>query len=173
MLSEKLQKALNEQVNNELFAAYQYLAMAEYFAARNLDGFSHWMRLQRQEEINHAMKIFDFVIDRDGRVKLTPIAAPDAKFTTPLEVLKKALEHERSVTAKINALYAAAKKENDYPTEALMQWFVLEQVEEVHRVAAESARRVLQRQPFHEEESARAGVVLDLDRPELRRLDPV
>ena len=123
MLSEKLQKALNEQINNEIFAAYQYLAMAEYFAARNLDGFAHWMRLQREEEMTHAMKIFDFVIDRDGRVKLTPIAAPDAKLT-------KALDHERAVTGKINALYAAAKKENDYPTEALMQWFVLEQVEE-------------------------------------------
>lgn len=130
MLSDKLLKALNEQVNNELFAAYQYLAMAEYFASRNLDGFAHWMRLQREEEIAHAMKIFDFVIDRDSRVTLAPIAAPDAKFASPLAVLKKALEHERSVTGKINALYAAAKKENDYPTEAIMQWFVLEQVEE-------------------------------------------
>ncbi|MGH7567158.1 MAG: ferritin [Gemmatimonadota bacterium] len=130
MLSDKLQKALNEQINNELFAAYQYLAMAEYFAARNLDGFAHWMRLQRAEEINHAMKIFDFVLDRDGRVKLAAIAAPAAKFTSSLDVLKKALEHERAVTEKINAVYAAAKKENDYPTEALMQWFVLEQVEE-------------------------------------------
>lgn len=130
MLSEKLLKALNEQVNNELFAAYQYLAMAEYFAARNLDGFAHWMRLQREEEIAHAMKIFDFVLDRDGRVKLAPIAAPPAKFASTLDVMKKALQHERSVTAKINAVYAAAKKENDYPTEALMQWFVLEQVEE-------------------------------------------
>jgi ferritin len=130
MLSDKLQKALNEQINNELFAAYQYLAMAEYFSAMNLDGFAHWMRLQREEEIGHAMKIFDFVIDRDARVKLSAIAAPPAKFASPLDVLKKALEHERSVTEKINELYAAAKKENDYPTEALMQWFVLEQVEE-------------------------------------------
>ncbi|HYO48189.1 MAG TPA: ferritin [Gemmatimonadota bacterium] len=130
MLSEKLQKALNEQVNNELFAAYQYLAMAEYFHARNLDGFAHWMRLQRQEEIGHAMKIFDFILERDGRVKLAAIAAPAAKFTSSLDVLKKALEHERKVTEGINELYAAAKKENDYPTEALMQWFVLEQVEE-------------------------------------------
>lgn len=130
MLSEKLQKALNEQINNELFAAYQYLAMAEYFAAMNLDGFAHWMRLQREEEIEHAMKIFDFVIDRDARVKLSAIAAPPSKFASPLDVLKKALEHERSVTEKINTLYTAAKKENDYPTEALMQWFVLEQVEE-------------------------------------------
>jgi ferritin len=130
MLSEKLQKALNEQVNNELFAAYQYLAMAEYFAARNLDGFAHWMRLQREEEVGHAMRIFDFILDRGARVKLGAIAAPTAKFTTPLDVLKKALDHERKVTGRINELYAAAKKENDYPTEALMQWFVLEQVEE-------------------------------------------
>ena len=130
MLSERLQNALNEQVNNELFAAYQYLAMAEYFASRNLDGFAHWMRLQREEEIGHAMKIFDFVIDRDARVKHTPIAAPHADFASPLDVLKKALEHERSVTEKINAVYETAKGESDYPTEALMQWFVLEQVEE-------------------------------------------
>jgi ferritin len=130
MLSDKLQKALNEQINNELFAAYQYLAMAEYFAAMNLDGFAHWMRLQREEEIEHAMKIFDFVIDRDGRVKLGAIGAPSAEFASPLDVLKKALEHERAVTQKINGVYTAAKQENDYPTEALMQWFVLEQVEE-------------------------------------------
>ena len=130
MLSEKLQKALNEQINNELFAAYQYLAMAEYFAAMNLDGFAHWMRLQREEEIEHAMKIFEFVIDRDGRVKLGAIGAPSAEFASPLDVLKKALEHERAVTQKINGVYTAAKQENDYPTEALMQWFVLEQVEE-------------------------------------------
>jgi ferritin len=130
MLSDKLLKSLNEQINNELFAAYQYLAMAEYFAAQNLDGFAHWMRLQREEEIAHAMKIFDFVIDRDARVTLAPIAAPEATFASPLAVLKKALDHERSVTAKINTLYAAAKGENDYPTEAIMQWFVLEQVGE-------------------------------------------
>ncbi len=130
MLSEKLQKELNEQINNELFAAYQYLAMAEYFASMNLDGFAHWMRLQREEEIGHAMKIFDFVIDRDARVKLGVIDAPSSTFASPLDVLKKALEHERAVTQKINALYTAAKQENDYPTEALMQWFVLEQVEE-------------------------------------------
>jgi ferritin len=130
MLSDKLLKSLNEQINNELFAAYQYLAMAEYFAAQNLDGFAHWMRLQREEEIAHAMKIFDFVIDRDARVTLAPIAAPEATFASPLAVLKKALDHERSGTATINTLYAAAKGENDYPTEAIMQWFVLEQVEE-------------------------------------------
>lgn len=140
MLSVKLQKALNEQINNELFAAYQYLAMAEYFAAMNLDGFAHWMRFQREEEIGHAMKIFDFVIDRDARVKLSAIAAPSSKFASPLDVLKKALDHERAVTEKINEVYTAAKKENDYPTEALMQWFVLEQVEE-----EASAQKVVER----------------------------
>ena len=130
MLSDKLQKALNEQINDELFAAYQYLAMAEYFHSRNLDGFAHWMRLQREEEIGHAMKIFDFVLDRDSRVKLGAIAAPATKFSSTIDVAKKALAHERKVTGLINALYEAAKKEKDYPTEALMQWFVLEQVEE-------------------------------------------
>lgn len=130
MLSDTLQDALNEQVNNELYASYLYLAMAEHFQAENLSGFAHWMRLQREEEIGHAMKIFDFVLDRDGRVKLQAIQAPPADFDSPLDVARKALEHEKKVTGKINALLEKAKGENDYPTEALLQWFVIEQVEE-------------------------------------------
>ncbi|MDX1661827.1 MAG: ferritin [Gemmatimonadota bacterium] len=130
MLSDSLQEALNEQINNELHAAYLYLAMAEHFAAANLDGFAHWMRKQREEEIGHAMKIFDFVLDRDGRVDLKTIEAPEGEFDSPLEVAKAALEHERKVTGRINDIYEKAKAEKDYPTEALMQWFVLEQVEE-------------------------------------------
>lgn len=130
MLSDALQEALNAQINDELHAAYLYLAMAEYFSANNLDGFAHWMRMQREEEIGHAMKIFDFVLDRDGRVDLRTIEAPAAEFSSPLEVAKKALEHERKVTGKINSIYEKAKQESDYPTEALLQWFVIEQVEE-------------------------------------------
>lgn len=130
MLSDTLQEALNEQINDELHAAYLYLSMSEYFAANNLDGFAHWMRMQREEEIGHAMKIFDFVLDRDGRVDLRTIEAPAADFSSPAEVARKALEHEQKVTKKINEIYKKAKSENDYPTEALMQWFVLEQVEE-------------------------------------------
>ena len=130
MLSDALQEALNEQVNNELHAAYLYLAMAEWFTAHNLDGFAHWMRKQREEEIGHAMKIFDFVLDRDARVDLRTIDAPGGDFSSPLEVAKAALEHERKVTKRINQIYEKAKAESDYPTEALMQWFVLEQVEE-------------------------------------------
>jgi ferritin len=156
MLSDKLQKALNEQINSELFAAYQYLAMAEYFHAQNLDGFAHWMRLQREEEIAHAMKIFDFVLDRDGRVKLGAIAAPAAKFSSPRDVAKKALAHERKVTGQINALLEAAKKEKDYPTEALLQWFVIEQVEE-----EASALKIVERLEMAGDDSA---ALLMLDR---------
>lgn len=149
MLSDKLQKALNEQINDELAAAYQYLAMAEYFHSQNLDGFAHWMRLQREEEVGHAMKIFDFVLDRDGRVKLGAIAAPATKFSSTIDVAKKALEHERKVTQGINELYEAAKKEQDYPTEALMQWFILEQVEE-----EASALKVVERLEMAGDDSA-------------------
>lgn len=130
MLSDALKEALNEQINDELHAAYLYLAMSEYFTANNLDGFAHWMRMQREEETGHAMKIFDFLLDRDARVELRAIEAPAADFSSPLDVAKKALEHERKVTKKINGIYETAKSESDYPTEALMQWFVLEQVEE-------------------------------------------
>ena len=157
MLSEKLQKALNEQINNELFAAYQYLAMAEYFAAMNLDGFAHWMRLQREEEIAHAMKIFDFVIDRDARVKLSAIAAPSSKFASPLDVVKRALEHERSVTGKINELYELAVKEKDYPVQALLQWFITEQVEE-----EASALQIVERLRMIGDDSA-ALLILDAE----------
>lgn len=130
MLSDKLQKALNEQINNEFHAAYLYLAMAEYFQANNLAGFAHWMRLQREEEIGHGMKIFDFILDRNGRVTLDEITRPKAGFESPLDVFERALEHERMVTGRINDLYELAKKAKDYPAEALMQWFVIEQVEE-------------------------------------------
>lgn len=130
MLSDTLRDALNEQINNELHAAYLYLAMSEWFASRNLDGFAHWMRMQREEEIGHAMKIFDFVLDRDERVQLMTIQAPTAEFGSPAEVARAALEHEKKVTKRINELLEQAKSENDYPTEALLQWFVIEQVEE-------------------------------------------
>lgn len=130
MLSDTLRDALNEQINNELHAAYLYLSMSEWFASRNLDGFAHWMRMQREEEIGHAMKIYDFVLDRNARVELMTIQAPNADFASPADVARKALEHEQKVTRRINELLETAKSESDFPTEALLQWFVIEQVEE-------------------------------------------
>lgn len=130
MLSESLQSALNDQINDEFHAAYLYLSMAGYFEVNNLTGFAHWMRMQREEEIGHGMKIYDFVLDRNGRVELQSIDAPPRDYDSPLDACERALEHEKKVTGKINDLYDLAKEEKDYPTEALMQWFVIEQVEE-------------------------------------------
>ncbi|MDX1623020.1 MAG: ferritin [Gemmatimonadota bacterium] len=130
MLSDSLQSALNDQINDEFHAAYLYLSMAEYFEANNLTGFAHWMRMQREEEIGHGMKIYDFVLDRNGRVELQAIDAPPHDYDSPLDACERALEHEKKVTGKINDLYDLAKEKRDYSTEALMQWFVIEQVEE-------------------------------------------
>lgn len=130
MLNTKVQNALNEQINNEFYAAYLYLSMAGWFTHRSLAGFAHWMRMQREEEIAHGMKIFDFVYDRDGRAELRALREPPHDFQNPLDVMEQALAHEREVTEKINELYELAVLEKDYPTQALLQWFTIEQVEE-------------------------------------------
>lgn len=129
-LSKKLEKALNEQITHELESAYVYLSMCAYFEAQNLLGMAHWMRLQAQEEVGHAMKIFGFINDRGGRVELGAIAKPPVEFKSPLEVFQKALAHERKITGLINQLYDLADDEDDYPTEVMLQWFIDEQVEE-------------------------------------------
>jgi len=130
MLNKKIQTALNDQINNEFYAAYLYLSMSGYFKQNNLAGFAHSKRIQREEEIAHGMKIFDFVCDRDGRAELGALGQPPNRFESPLDVMEQALEHERAVTAKINDLYELAVKEKDYPCQALLQWFIIEQVEE-------------------------------------------
>lgn len=130
MLSKRLQTALNEQIVRELESAYVYLSMCAYFEAQNLRGMARWMRQQAQEEINHAMKIFDFVTDRGGRVELGAIAKPPTHFQSPLDAFEKALAHEQKITDSINKLYDLADDEDDYPTEVMLQWFIEEQVEE-------------------------------------------
>ena len=130
MLSPKLQTALNDQINAEFASAYLYLAMAAHFEATNLQGSAGWMRRQAREEVSHAMKIFDFVTDRDGRVTLKAVAQPQAQFAAPLEVWESTLKQEQNVSARIHALYALAVEESDYPTQTMLQWFVAEQVEE-------------------------------------------
>lgn len=130
MLDPKIQDALNGQINNEFYAAYLYLSMSAYFQSINLDGFAHWMRMQREEEIAHGMRIFDFVVDRDGRVELQALAKPPKDFDSALDVMRQALAHEQKVTERINELYELAVKKKDYPTQALLQWFITEQVEE-------------------------------------------
>ncbi|HEY1014216.1 MAG TPA: ferritin [Herpetosiphonaceae bacterium] len=130
MLSPAVQDALNEQVNHEFESAYIYLSMAAYCDSINLPGAAHWMRLQWQEELTHATKLFDFISDRGGRALLKAIPQPPTEFGSALEVFETALGHERKITALINQLYDLAVRERDYPTQSLLQWFVNEQVEE-------------------------------------------
>jgi ferritin len=129
-LKQSVQDALNNQIKEELFSAYIYLAVSAYCERTGLPGFAHWMRVQAKEELGHALKIFDFVNDRGGRVVLQTINQPGTDFGTPLQIAEKALEHERRVTSLIEQVYNLAVKENDYATQALMQWFITEQVEE-------------------------------------------
>lgn len=130
MLGKAVQDAMNEQIKNELYSAYQYLSMAAYCESANLPGFAQWMRTQAREETEHAMKFYDFILDRNGRVELRAIEGPVVEFGSPLEVFERALEHEQKVTAMINDLYALAIEENDYASQTFLQWFVTEQIEE-------------------------------------------
>ena len=130
MISKTIQDAINEQIKNELYSAYLYLAMSAYTESINLRGFAGWFKVQNTEEQGHAMKFFEYVFDRGGRVTLQAIAQPPSEFKSPLDAFEQTLEHERKVTAMINNLYALALKENDYATQALLQWFITEQVEE-------------------------------------------
>jgi ferritin len=134
MLSERMLGALNEQINAELSSAYQYLAMAAFFESINLEGSAEWMKRQSREEVEHAMKIFEFIHDRDGRVSLGAVAQPQGHFDSPLAVWEAVLKQEEGVTARIHALYGMAVEEKDYATEVMLQWFVNEQVEEEKQV---------------------------------------
>jgi ferritin len=130
MLSKSILKALNEQINHELYSSYLYLSMSAHFQEANLPGFAHWMALQSKEEYEHAMKIFHYITERNGRVVLDVIDKPPTEFKKPLEVMKRVLEHEKKVSGLINRLYEMAVKEKDYPTQVMLQWFITEQVEE-------------------------------------------
>jgi ferritin len=130
LLGKAVEEAMNEQVGNELFSAYQYLSMSAYCESENLPGFAQWMRTQSREEMEHAMKFYDFILERNGRVVLRGIDGPVVEFGSPLEVFEQALEHEQKVTVMINDLYALAVRENDYASQTFLQWFVTEQVEE-------------------------------------------
>jgi ferritin len=130
MLSKSMLKALNAQINHELFSSYLYLSMSAHFQSVNLPGFAHWMALQSKEEYEHAMKIFNYITERNGRVVLEAIDKPPTEFQKPLDVMKQVLEHEKKVSGLINRLYDLAVSEKDYPTQVMLQWFITEQVEE-------------------------------------------
>src|SRR5438552_16062512 len=111
MLKQSVQDAINEQIKNEFYSAYIYLSVSAYFDTINLMGFSNWMRMQSREEVSHGMKLFDFIIDRGGRVALQAIDKPPVEFKSPLDVMQQALDHERRVTGMIERLYELAGKE--------------------------------------------------------------
>jgi ferritin len=130
MLSETIQQAINKQISMEFAASHAYLAMAAFFEERNLPGFAHWFRVQSEEERGHALRFFDYVNDRSGRVTLEGIPEPQVEFGAPLDALEQALSHEKRVTAAINSIYALAARESDYATQSMLKWFIDEQVEE-------------------------------------------
>ena len=134
MLGKKMEKKLNEQVNREFYASYLYLSMAAYFDSLNLSGFAQWMRIQTQEELVHAMKIFDYIQERGGVVTLEAIDKPSAKLSSPLSAFEAAYAHEQKVTGWINDLVDAARDEKDHASVIFLQWFVTEQVEEEQSV---------------------------------------
>ena len=129
-LSKTVQTAVNEQIQKEYYSSYLYLAMSAYLEAQNLPGMAKWTRIQSQEELGHALKLFDHVVDRGGRVTLAAIQQPPQEYGTALELFQQVLHHEEHVTASIHALYALAVKAEDYAAQVMLQWFVTEQVEE-------------------------------------------
>ncbi len=130
MIGKKIEKALNDQINAELYSAYLYLSMSAYFESENLPGFAKWMRVQWQEEVTHALKIYDYVNERNGRVALKSVDEPPAKWKLPLDVFEATYKHEQVVTGCINDLVNLAIAEKDHATGVFLQWFVTEQVEE-------------------------------------------
>jgi len=130
MISPKIEKALNEQINAEMFSAYLYLAMVAYFQDKNLGGFANWMTVQNQEETFHAMKFFRYVSERGGRVTLGAIEKPQFEWESPLAAMEAAQKHEAYITGRINSLVDLAIKEKDHATASFLGWFVDEQVEE-------------------------------------------
>lgn len=155
MITKTMQDAINDQINKELYSSYLYLSMAAYFEEENLPGFAKWMRVQEGEERGHAMKLFDFLVERGGRVLLKAIEAPETNWKTSLDLFKQVATHEAGVTASIHALYELAMKEKDYPAQVMLQWFITEQVEE-EKSAAEIVRQL-------EMIEARGTAVLMLD----------
>ncbi len=130
MINERVVTAINEQIKNEIESAYLYLSMAAYFHDKSLDGMAHWMRCQTHEEFAHAMKFYNFIIDRGAEIKLKDVAQLKTKWSSPLDAWKEAFNHEQKITGNINDLIAIAREEKDYASEPLLAWFSEEQVEE-------------------------------------------
>ena len=129
-MNKKVYELLNDQINKEMYSAYLYLDMANFYTDRNLDGFAHWFEVQAAEEMEHGMKIYRYLHDNDQKVVLEAIAKPDKTYTELDDPLKAAYEHEQYVTSLIHAIYAASVEAKDYRTMQFMDWFIAEQCEE-------------------------------------------
>lgn len=134
MFSEKMQAALNEHINAEFYSSYLYLSMSAYFHGKGLNGFANWTRVQAQEELMHAMKMYDFLNGRGGNVALDKIEKPTQDWESTIAVFEDILSHERHITSLINNLANIAVEEKDHATQIFLQWFVTEQVEEESNV---------------------------------------
>lgn len=134
MIDKKMQQALNGQLNAEYYSSYLYLSMAAYFASIDLLGFASWMRVQVQEENFHALKFYDYIIERGGKVILQSIESPPGDWNSPLEAFEATITHEQKITGLINELVYLARDEKDNASEIFLQWFVSEQVEEEDNV---------------------------------------
>jgi ferritin len=129
-VNEVMQSAINDQIQKEFASAYLYLAMSAYFENLTLPGFAAWLRKQFEEEQEHALKLYDYLVERGGEVELMAIPQPHKSWSSPLQAFREVLAHENKVTQSIHDLYALAVKHNDYPTQVMLHWFIDEQVEE-------------------------------------------
>lgn len=130
MLKPNVQEGLNTQINQELYSAYVYLSMSAWFETKNLRGFAHWMRIQAQEELTHVMKLYQYIVDRNGRIEFTAVESPKNSWESPLKAVEEAYKHECDVSESINRLTTLTMNEEDHSTRVFLQWFVSEQVEE-------------------------------------------
>ena len=146
-IKEKMQNAINKQINKELYSAYLYLSMSAYFESINLRGFAHWMRKQAKEEEGHAMRLYRYLIERGGRVKLSEIEEPPAEWKSASNVFEETYKHEQKITEMIDELIKMSVAEKDHATEVFLHWFVTEQVEE-----EASANEILQKLKMIKEE---------------------
>ena len=136
MLNKKLEEALNAQINAEVWSAYLYLSMSSDMSDKGMAGVANWFAIQFKEEQDHAMKFFNYVISRGGKVTLKPIEKVDTEWKSPLAAFEQTLQHEEKVTSLINDLYALAEQEKDYATQSMLKWFIDEQVEEEENAKA-------------------------------------
>ena len=140
MITEKMEKAFNEQINKELYSEYLYLSMQAYFERMNLTGFTNWMTVQVQEEHAHAMGMFNYLNERGGKIELLAIDKPQTDWKSPLDVFKHVLEHEQYVTSLINNLMDVAEQEKDRAALSFLDWYLKEQVEEEANVGGVLAK---------------------------------